>query len=118
MPITPKLLSGSTSGQPIPVTVTDVSSAVTVHTAVSGTTDIDEVLLWASNITAAAATISLIVGGTGDAYHLLKSISVPPRSQIPILCRARFNGAAVLKAYASVASAINLHGGVDRIDLD
>ena len=50
------LLSGGTSGAPIPVAATATPGTL-VHTAVAGATSFDEVYLWASNVTALAAEI-------------------------------------------------------------
>ena len=51
------LLSGSTSGKPIPVAATSTPGTA-VHTAVSGSTGFDELYLWASNVTLSLIHIS------------------------------------------------------------
>ena len=52
------LLSGSTNGAPIPVAATATPGTL-LHTAVTGSGASDEVYLWASNVTAAAATLTV-----------------------------------------------------------
>ena len=67
-----EILSGSTNGLAIKVTGTGTAGAVTVHTAVSGTTSRDEVWLWAVNNDADGETRTLTIefGGTSDPDNL------------------------------------------------
>lgn len=80
------LLSGSTNGREIPVAAT-ATPGTAIHTAVSGTTSFDEVYLWASNVTGAAATLTVEWGGVTDpGDHACKSLSIPANSPpIPIM---------------------------------
>lgn len=71
------LLSGSTSGREIPVAATS-TPGTTIHTAISGATGFDEIYLWASNVTTAAATLTIEWGGVTDpGDHMVKALSIP-----------------------------------------
>lgn len=110
------LLSGSTNGREIPVAATATPGTL-IHTAVSGTSSFDEIYLWASNVTAAAATLTLEWGGVLDpGDHLTKAYSIPANSPpIPIATGQVLNNGLVLRAFSGTASAINLGGFVNRI---
>ncbi len=111
------LLSGSTNGKPIPVTGTNTGTANIIHTAVTGAGAFDEIYAWASNVTAAAATLTVEWGGVTDpANHLIKAYSLPPNSPpIPIATGQSLNNSLVVKAFSGTASAINITGFVNRI---
>ena len=55
---TATLLSGSTNGKPIAVAATATPGTL-VHSAVDGTASYDEVYIWASNVTASVATLTI-----------------------------------------------------------
>jgi hypothetical protein len=112
-----RLLSGSTDGLPIPISGTATGSANTVHTAVAGSTDFDEIYAWVSNVTAAPATLTVEWGSASDpGGHMVKAYSVQPNSPpVPIATGQVLNNAKVMKAFSSVASALNIFGFVNRI---
>lgn len=111
------LLSGSTSGRPIPVAATATPGTL-VHAAIAGAVGFDEVHLWASNVTGAAATLTLEWGGVGDpADHMVKAYSIPANSgPIPITVGQVLNGGLAVRAFSSVAGALNLTGYCNRIE--
>jgi len=110
------LLSGSTSGKPIPVAATATPGTL-LHTAIAGATAFDEVYLWVSNVTGSAATLSLEWGGVTDPGDLIsKAVSVPANSgPTPVLVGQVLNGGLVLRAFSGTASALNITGYVNRI---
>lgn len=110
-------LSGSTSGKPIPVAAT-ATPGTTLHTAISGSTGFDEVYLWAANVTAATATLTVEWGGVTDpGNHLVKTYSIPANSgPVPIAVGQVMNGGLVIAAFSGTASAINIVGYVNRIN--
>lgn len=110
------LLSGSTNGREIPVAAT-ATPGTAIHTAISGTTSFDEVYLWASNVTATAATLTLEWGGVLDpGDHACKALSIPAKSPpIPILTGQVLNNGLLIKAFSGTASAINVGGFCNRI---
>lgn len=109
-------LSGSTNGRPIPVAAT-ATPGTTIHTAVAGATSVDEVYLFASNVTTAAATLTVEWGGVSDpGDHLVKALVIGPNSYaVPIALGQRLQGAVVVKAFSPTASAINITGWVNRV---
>lgn len=110
------LLSGSTSGRPIPVAAT-ATPGTTIHAAVSGSSSFDELYLWASNVTAAAATLTIEWGGvTNPGDHIVKAVSIPANSPpIPIVTGEVLNGGLTCAAFSGTGSAINITGYVNRI---
>ena len=108
-------LSGSTNGRPIPVVATATAGTL-IHTAVAGTAGYDEVFIWASNVTAAVATLTLEFGGVADpGDHLIKNYSIAPYSGgILVVAGQRVQGGVAIRAFSGTASAINLTGFYDR----
>lgn len=111
-----QLLSGSTNGRAIPVAAT-ATPGTAIHTAVAGTAAFDELYLWASNVTGAAATLTLEWGGVTDpGDHMVKAYSIPANSgPIPIATGQVLNNSLLVKAFSGTASAINITGFVNRI---
>lgn len=110
------LLSGSTNGREIPVAATATPGTL-VHTAVAGAAAFDEVYLWASNVTSAAATLTLEWGGVTDpGDHMVKQLSIPANSPpIPIITGQVLNNGLNVRAFSGTAGAINVSGYVNRI---
>jgi len=110
------VLSGSTNGREIPVVATATPGTL-IHTAVAGTTSFDELYLWASNVTGAAATLTIEWGGVLDpGDHMTKQVSIPANSPpIPIATGQVLQNGLVVRAFSGTASAINLGGYVNRI---
>lgn len=110
------ILSGSTSGRAIPVAAT-ATPGTAVHTAIAGAVSFDEVYLWATNVTAAAATLTIEWGGVTDpGDHSVKGLVIPANSPpIPIMTGQVLNGGLAIKAFSGTASAINLTGYANRL---
>jgi hypothetical protein len=113
---TRQLLSGSTDGKMVVVAATATAGTL-LHTAVSGSTSFDEIYLWASNVTASDATLTIEWGGVSDpGDHLVKALNIPANSNcIPIATGQVLNNAKVVRAFSGTASAINISGYVNRI---
>lgn len=110
------VLSGSTNGREIPVAATATPGTL-IHTAVAGTAAFDELYLWASNVTGAAATLTIEWGGVTDpGDHMTKAVSIPANSPpIPIATGQVIQNSLVVRAFSGTASAINLGGYCNRI---
>jgi len=108
---TESTLSGSTSGKPVPVVAT-ATLGTTLHTA--GASGYDKVWLWASNVTAIAATLTIEWGGATDpGEHMVKAFSIPPNSlPIPIASGQIIRDSLLVTAFSGTASAINVSGYV------
>ena len=111
--IAPILLSGSTSGRQIK-TVAVATPGTLLHTCVAGTTSFDEIWLYAENTSATTATLTVELGGvTAPDDQII--VQIPPNiGPVNVLAGIRLNGAVVVRAFASVASVINMHGNVNR----
>lgn len=110
------LLSGSTNGREIPVAAVATPGTL-IHTAVAGTTSFDEIYAWASNVTAASATLTVEWGGVLDpGDHMVKAYTIPANSPpIPIATGQVLNNGLVMRAFSGTGSAINIGGFVNRI---
>jgi hypothetical protein len=111
-----QLLSGSTSGRNIPVAAV-ATPGTPLHTAIAGAVAFDEVYLWAANVTAAAASITIEWGGvTNPGDHMVKTYVIPANSPpIPIATGQVLNGGLAVRAFSDTANAINVTGYVNRI---
>jgi len=111
-----QLLSGSTNGKPIPVVETSTPGTV-LHGAIVGTTGLDEIFIWASNVTSTAATLTVEWGGVTDpGDHLVEQFSIPAYSlPIPIALGQTMNNGLSITAFSGTASAINVTGYINRV---
>lgn len=118
MAYTRQLLSGTpASGRVIPVAAVATPGTL-IHTAVAGAApNFDEVYLWASNVTGAAATLTIEWGGVTDpGDHIVKQFSIPANSPpLPIVTGEVLNGGLAIRAFSGTASAINISGYVNRM---
>lgn len=107
--------SGITNGVPLNVTATSSGGAQTFHTAVSGTSSIDEIWLFACNTSSSDVTLTISLGDT----------SVPVQRVIPknnalnyadggiwVLTGVCLNNSKVLKVWAGTTAVINVTGYV------
>jgi hypothetical protein len=110
-----ELLSGSTQGKQIKVTQT-ASAGDTVHTAIAGTTDLDEIWLYAYNAHTASLLLTIQFGGTTSPDNDIK-VTIPNQAgRVLVLDGVLLQNGLVVKAYAASANLIMLDGYVNRID--
>lgn len=111
-----QLLSGSTNGRVIPVAATATPGTL-LHTAIAGTAGFDELYVWVSNVTGAAATLTIEFGGVTDpGDHIVKQFSIPANSPpIPIITGQVLQNGLAVRAFSGTASALNVSGYVNRI---
>jgi|TARA_R100000995_G_scaffold50336_1_gene24273 hypothetical protein len=109
------LLSGSTNGKNISVTGTSTGASVTVHTATSGTSNLDEIWLYATNTTATARVLTIEFGGTTDQDDLIELEIAADSGMTLIIPGLLLQNSLVVKAFAAAGDAINLNGYVNRI---
>jgi hypothetical protein len=111
---TKRILSGSTSGRGILVVAT-TSPGTSIHTAVSGSTDMDEIWLYAFNETAADIVTTFQFGGTtvlGDDI----TCTIPTKSGLQLVVPGLLlNGGTLVKCFAATASGVIIQGFVNRI---
>ncbi len=113
---TKQKLSGSTDGKGIKITSNTGGSGVIVHTTVSGTTDFDEVWLYAYNSDSSSVNVTIEFGGTTSPDNTI-SQSVPAQSGLYLVVPGLpLQNGSVVTAYASVVNVATLYGFVNRID--
>lgn len=107
-------LSGSTDGKMITVAATVSASATTVHQAQSGTSNFDELWIYATNINVSSVNLTLEWGAAGSTNEI--KLSIPSQSGLTLIVPGLvLQNSATVTAYASVASNILLSGYVNRI---
>ena len=109
------LLSGSTNGKNISVTGNATGSAVTVHTAISGTSNLDEIWLYATNTSAAALVLTVEFGGTTDQDDYIELELAADSGMTLIIPGLLLQNSLLVKAWAASADVININGYVNRI---
>lgn len=108
-------LSGSTNGKQIKVTATTNGTAITLHTAVSGTASWDEIWLYVYNDDSISRNLTLLWGGTTEPDN--KMFFVVPSQSGRMLCvdGALLQNGLIVKAYASAANVLIIDGFVNNI---
>jgi len=111
---TKQLLSGSTNGKAILVTGT-ATAGVPIHTAVSGTSDLDEIWIYGVNSSTNSVKLTLewgeVVAPDGNI-----EVSIAPESGLFLITPGLLlQNSLVVNAFASAANVILIHGFVNRI---
>lgn len=109
-----QFLSGSTNGKAILVAATATPGTL-VHTAVSGTSDIDELWIYANNTSANAVKLTI---EWGEATAPNGNIEVTVLQESGLVCIAPgliINNGLTVKAFAATANVITIHGYNHRI---
>ena len=109
-----QLLSGGTNGKNIKVAAT-ATAGTTVHTAVSGTSDMDEIWLYACNTDSSDRKLTIEYGGATSPEELTQ-ITIEAEAGWVLVCPGLLlqNGL-VVKAFAASANVVNVNGFVNRI---
>jgi hypothetical protein len=106
-------LSASTNGKGILVAAT-ATTGTTVHTAGSGTTNFDEVWLYAHNNSTSSVKLTIEYGSTAAADNI--EITIPGESGLVLVVPGLFlNNALVVTAFAGTTNVITMHGYVNRV---
>jgi hypothetical protein len=108
------LLSGSTHGKAIKVVQT-ATAGDTIHTAVAGTSDLDEIWLYAVNSSAAAVKLTLEWGEVAAPDGNIEQVLTPEAGLVLLVPGLLLQNELVLRAFASAANVILIHGFVNRI---
>ena len=109
-----QLLSGGTNGKNIEVAAT-ASAGTTIHTAVAGTSDMDEIWLYACNTDSSDRKLTIEYGGTTSSDDLTE-ITIEAEAGWVLVCPGLLlqNGL-IVKAFAAAANVVNINGFVNRI---
>lgn len=107
-------LSGSTNGKGIKV-ATNSTPGTTIHTAVSGTADFDEIFIYCVNSSGSDVKLTIEYGGTsGPDDHIEQTI--PAESGLYLVVPGLLlNNSLVVKAFAATANVLVIHGYVHTI---
>jgi len=109
-----QLLSGGTTGKNIKVAATS-SAGTTIHTAVSGTSDMDEIWLYACNTDSSDRKLTIEYGGTTSPDDLSEITLTAEAGWVLIVPGMLLQNGLVVKAFAASANVVNINGYVNRI---
>lgn len=108
------LLSGSTQGKAIKVAQTS-TLGTTIHTAVAGTSDLDEIWLWAVNSDTTARKLTLEWGEAAAPDGNIE-VTIPAESGLFLVAPGLLlQNELVVTAFAASANVVCIHGYVNRI---
>ena len=111
---TKRALSGSTNGKGILVAAT-ATAGTTIHTAVAGTSDFDEIWLWCVNSSDTDVKLTLEYGeATAPDGNIEYTVGAEDGLKI-ILPGTLLQNELVLKAFAGTADVLIIHGFINRI---
>ena len=109
-----QLLSGSTTGKNIKVAAT-ASAGTTIHTAIAGTSDMDEIWLYACNTDSSDRKLTIEYGGTTSPDDLSEIELTAEAGWVLIVPGMLLQNGLVVKAFAASANVVNINGYVNRI---
>jgi len=110
-----RFLSGSTNGRGIKVAATATPGTL-IHTAVAGTTNMDEVWLYVYNSHTAAVMLTVEWGGVTVPDDNI-NVSVPAQQGLfKILPGIPINNGLEVRAFGDVANVLVITGFVNRIE--
>ena len=109
------LLSGSTNGKGVKIAATATAGTL-IHTAVAGTSSLDEVWLYANNTSATAVKLTLEWGeATSPDGHIEVNIGAEGTGMILVAPGILLQNGLVVRAFAGTANVLNIFGYVNRI---
>ena len=108
------LLSGGTTGKNIKVVAT-ASAGTTIHTAVSGTSNMDEVWLYACNTDVTDRKLTIEYGGTSSPDDLTELTIAAEAGWVLVCPGLLLQNSLVVKAFAAAANVVIVNGYVNRI---
>lgn len=107
--------SGSTDGLPIKIAATAIGLADTIHTAVAGVVNFDEVWLWAQNSSSAGVKLTICWGGVTDVDHTIEFTVAAEEGLKCIVPGLILQNAKVVKAFAGTTNVLTVLGFVNKI---
>lgn len=113
------LLNASSNGTPIPITGTGISTQL-IHTGPTGSTQFDELWLYASNPTTSDVMLNILIGGTDFSSNIaFEGIVEAYAGNVLTIPGLVINGndstGIEVRANASVVSGVNILGYVNTI---
>jgi hypothetical protein len=109
-------LSGCTDGKQIKITSSGSGSAITIHTAVSGNTDWDEIWIYCANSSSTSVVkLTLLWGGTASPDDEIE-VTIPAEGGLVLVVPGLIlQNSLVVKAFAGTANVLLISGFVNRI---
>jgi len=107
-------LSGSTNGRSIKIVATS-SPGTTIHTAVAGTTDWDEIYIFATNTDTATRTLTIEFGGTTSPDDLIEIDLEALKGVYLVIPGWLLQNSLVVKGFGSAANVIEVNGYVHNL---
>jgi hypothetical protein len=112
--LTKRILSGSTNGKAIKVVAT-ATTGTTIHTAVTGTSDMDEIYLYAVNSDTTDRKLTLEWGETTAPDGNIE-FTVPAESGLYLIAPGLLlQNSLIVTAFCATANVVTIHGWVNRI---
>ena len=111
---TAQIPSGSTNGKMVKVVATATLGTV-LHTAVSGTENMEEIWIWAVNSSASSVKLTIEWGGATSPDDLIE-YTVPAEDGLHLVVPGvRLQNSLVVTAFAASANVVNCLINVNRI---
>lgn len=107
-------LSGSTNGRQILVAATTTPGTL-VHTAVSGTSSLDEIWLYAVNTSTSAVKLTIEYGGTTAPNDHIELTVAAESGLVLVSPGLVINNGLAIRAFAATTNVIAVSGYVNRI---
>jgi|ERR1035437_1002719 hypothetical protein len=114
MTYTKLLLSGSINGRQIPINSITSASAVPIHTAVTGSSALDEIWLYAYNDSTSSLQVSVLWGAVTESNDVVRTTLLSKSGRILITDGKLLQNGLTVQAYAQMANAIVMDGFVNR----
>ena len=107
-------LSGSTNGRNIKIVAT-ASSGTLIHTAVSGTTNWDEIYIFGTNTDTVTRTLTIEFGGTTSPDDLVEIDLEALKGAYLVIPGWLLQNGLIVRGFGSVANVIEVNGYVHSI---
>ena len=107
-------LSGGTTGKNVKVVAT-ATAGTTIHTAVAGTSDLDEVWLYACNTDSTDRKLTIEYGGVTSPDDLTEVTIAAEAGWVLVCPGLLLQNGLVIKAFAAAANVVMINGYVNRI---
>lgn len=114
MSFTKVFLTGSTNGKLIKVSAT-ATPGTSIHTAIAGTSSIDEIWLWAVNSDTSDRKLTIEWGGTTSPDDIIEVVIPAESGLVLIVPGLVLQNSLVIRAFAETANVIMIGGYVNRI---
>jgi hypothetical protein len=107
-------LSASTNGRPIKVGATGTPGTL-IHTAVTGTSDFDEIWIYAMNSDTTDRKLTLEWGGVSVPDDLVEHTIIAESGLTLLVPGFPLQNTLLVRAFAATTNVITIHGFVNRI---